>query len=97
MYDITSTIQLTNPILRPDNADIANQWGAEKATNFIRYNDDSGYNYLSYMPSIYISKDSVYSLQVRGYVPTVKFLSGVRITGKNWTDFGYVSIDTIIS
>jgi hypothetical protein len=78
-----------------DYRDISGGWGAEKAVNFSKFNDDSGYNYLSYIPRIKVDKGSPYTLNVRGFVPTVKFLSGVRIAGKNWTDYGEVSLQNL--
>jgi len=75
-----------------DFNDISGSWGCEKATNFKRYDDDSGFNNLSYIPSIDISKNSTIAINVRGYVPTVKYLSGLRIAGKNWLDFGRISL-----
>jgi len=82
---------------RSDFTDISGGWGQEKAAKFKRYDDDSGYNYLSYMRSVDISRNSVVSINVRGYVPTVKFLSGLRIVGKNWLDFGNVSLRNLMN
>ena len=80
-----------------DFADISGGWGQERASRFIRFDDDSGFNYLSYMPSINIKKGRTYGINIRGYVPTVKFLTGVRIVGKNWTDFGVVALSDLVS
>lgn len=88
LYDLTK-----NP--GADYRDISGGWGAEKATNFVKFNDDSGYNYLSYIPRIKVDRDAPYTLNVRGFVPTVKFLSGVRIAGKNWTDFGELTLQNL--
>jgi hypothetical protein len=76
--------------------DINTAWGAEKASRFQRYDDDSGFNYLSYMPTVNLTANHLYQINVRGYVPTVKFLSGIRIVGKNWTDFGRISFNNLI-
>jgi len=89
LYDLT-----TNP--ESDYIDISGGWGQERASRFIRFDDDSGFNYLSYMPSINIKKGYTYGINVRGYVPTVKFLTGVRIVGKNWTDFGVLALNDLI-
>jgi hypothetical protein len=78
-----------------DYNDIFGGWGSEKAVNFDKFDDDSGYNYLSYIPKIKVDKHSGYTLQIRGYVPTVKFLSGIRLVGKNWTDFGEVTLKNL--
>jgi len=78
-----------------DYNDVKGAWGSEKAVNFLKFDDDSGYNYLSYIPKIKIDKGGSYSFLVRGFVPTVKFLTGLRISGKNYTDFGEVSLQNI--
>lgn len=78
-----------------DYADIIGAWGAEKSSRFEKFDDDSGYNYLSYIPKVKIDKGGMYTIQIRGYVPTVKFLSGIRIAGKNWTDFGEVTLKNL--
>jgi hypothetical protein len=36
-----------------------------------------------------------YALHVRGYVPTSEFTSGVRLIGKNYTDFGKATLSEI--
>lgn len=89
LYDLTAVPGV-------DFIDISGAWGCEKASRFLRFDDDSGFNYLSYMPSINIKKGHTYGVNVRGYVPTVKFLTGLRIVGKNWTDFGVVAIQDLI-
>jgi hypothetical protein len=78
-----------------DYDDIKGGWGAEKSNNFMKFDDDSGFNYLSYIPKIKVDKNDLYTIQIRGYVPTVKFLSGIRIVGKNWTDFGEVTLKNL--
>ena len=78
-----------------DYDDIISGWGLEKSTRFQNFDDDSGYNYLSYIPKIKVDKNTPYTINVRGYVPTVKFLSGLRISGKNWTDFGEVTLQNM--
>ena len=78
-----------------DYNDISGGWGDEKNSNFIKFDDDSGYNYLSYIPSVKIDKGSRYTIHIRGYVPTVSFLSGLRLVGKNYTDFGEVTLKNI--
>ena len=80
-----------------DFNDISGGWGSEKAIRFTRFDDDSGYNNLSYMPSLFTTKETPFALNVRGYVPTVKFLTGVRIQGKNWIDFGETTISNLVS
>ena len=80
-----------------DFNDISGAWGQEKAVRFIRFDNDSGYNNLSYMPSLFITPDTPFAVNIRGYVPTVSFLSGIRISGKNWTDFGQTSLLNLIN
>jgi hypothetical protein len=50
-----------------DFNDISGSWGSEKASRFVRFNDDAGYNNLSYMPSIFAGKAVPFSINVRGY------------------------------
>lgn len=75
--------------------DISGGWGSEKAANFLKFDDDSGYNFLSYIPRIKMDRDDNYTIQIRGYVPTVGFRSGIRICGSNWTDFGEVTLKNL--
>jgi hypothetical protein len=57
---------------------------------------------LSYIPNITVrssfnASSCDYAIHVRAQVPTVEFTSGVRISGKNYTDFGLVSLDELVS
>jgi hypothetical protein len=91
-YDVTAAKDRNS-----DFNDISGGWGMEKAKNFERFDDDSGYNYMSYMDTIDISDNSINSIQIRGFVPTVSFVGTVRIVGKNWTDFGKISFNNLIT
>ncbi len=72
-------------------------WGQESNTNYIRYDDQSGYNYLSYINDFTVRPSSIfdYSVHVRGYVPTSQFVTGLRLIGKNFTDFGSATLAEI--
>jgi hypothetical protein len=73
------------------------KWGQEQNTVYRRVDDQSGYNYLSYITNIGVKNSTIhdYAVHVRGYVPTSKFNTGLRIIGKNFTDFGSVSLSEL--
>jgi hypothetical protein len=71
-------------------------WGQEKGTIYKARDDDSGYNFLSYIHNVVIRKNSSNVLNIRGYVPTSKLTSGLRIIGRNWTDYGVVTLKEIM-
>ena len=71
-------------------------WGQEKGTVYKARDDDSGYNFLSYIHDVVIRKNSSNVMNIRGYVPTAKFTSGLRIIGKNWTDFGVLTLTELM-
>jgi hypothetical protein len=72
--------------------DDTNVWGAEKGTIYKARDDDSGFNFFSYIHNIPIRKNNLNLINIRGYVPTAKFTSGLRIIAKNWTDFGTLTL-----
>lgn len=76
-------------------------WGNESNSRYIRQDDQSGYNYLSYLHDLTVRSTNAtvgqYAIHVRGYVPTAFFRTGVRIIGKNYTDFGTATLDEISS
>ena len=88
-----STIIVEGPL-----TNVVWKWGQESNKNYIATDDQSGYNFLSYISNKPVrpvdSNDSVirYAVHVRGYDPIPKFTSGVRFIGKNYTDFGQVSL-----
>ena len=94
LYDTTNNIS-NNFNLNIAQLDIINNWGTEKAANFSNYDDDSGYNYMSFVNSYNVANNSKTTINIRGYLPTVKISSTLRITGKNWTDFGKLSLRTL--
>jgi hypothetical protein len=74
------------------------KWGQESNSNYIAMDDQSGFNFLSYIYNEPVRRfDNVnstiqYAIHVRGYDPIPKFTTGVRFIGKNYTDFGQVSL-----
>jgi hypothetical protein len=64
-------------------------WGLESNTNYTAYDDQSGYNFLSYLNNITVrSYIPEYAVHVRAYDPIPQFNTGLRIIGNNYTDFG---------
>lgn len=72
-------------------------WGQESNSRYKQWDDQSGYNYLSYITDFTIRPSSIYdyAVHVRGYVPTSQFNTGVRLIGKNYTDFGTATLNEI--
>ena len=71
------------------------KWGMESNANYAAYDDQSGYNFLSYIYNKPVRSGSEYAVHVRGYDPIPKFTTGLRFIGKNYTDFGQVSLGEI--
>jgi hypothetical protein len=71
-------------------------WGQEKGTVYKAYDDDSGYNFLSYIHSSVIRQSNSNVLNIRGYVPTAQFATGLRLIGTNWTNFGVMTLNELI-
>jgi hypothetical protein len=88
--DITGVDEFSNPVYR---------WGIESNTNYVAQDDQSGYNFLSYIHDLTVRSTSAsvydYSVHLRGYMPTVQMKSGLRLIGKNYTDFGTLSLAEI--
>lgn len=72
-------------------------WGQESNTRYKQWDDQNGYNYLSYINNLTIRPTGVYdyAIHVRGYVPTSQFNTGLRLIGKNFTDFGTATLSEI--
>ena len=74
-------------------------WGIEQNTNYYAWDDQNGYNYLSYINEMTVRPTDAstvnYAVHVRGYVPTSKFNTGLRLIGKNYTDFGTATLQEI--
>ena len=70
-------------------------WGAETQSNYVAADDQSGYNFLSYIPSYPVQTCNLYVTHTRGYDPIPQFRTGIRFIGKNYTDFGSPSLGGI--
>ena len=68
-------------------------WGLESNVNYNAFDDQNGYNYLSYIHDVSVkSKIKEYAVHVRAYDPIPRFNTGIRFIGKNLTDFGRPSL-----
>lgn len=93
-YDISQNAvgwTVTNDIV-----DIQNGWGLETKKNYLAYDNNSGFNYLSYLNSFSVEAGQNYSLNLRSYLPTTALNCGIRIMGKNWCDFGYLTLGRLM-
>ena len=97
-YQDTFMFMYENSTIGKDYGDISTsatqwRWGNEQNSNYIAFDDQSGYNFLSY-----INQQTVrptvpeYAVHVRGYVPTPQFTTGLRIIGNNYTNFGSLTL-----
>jgi hypothetical protein len=90
LADITGVDALSQPVYK---------WGIEQNTNYVDWDDQSGYNFLSYIHDVTVRSTQAstvdYSFHVRGYVPTSQFTTGLRLIGKNYTDFGTASLTEV--
>ena len=51
---------------------------------------------MSYIHDVVIRKNSANVLNIRGYVPTARLTSGIRFIGRNWTDFGVLTLNELM-
>jgi hypothetical protein len=78
-------------------------WGNESASNYVDYDDQDGYNFLSYINNVPVRTSTCasctadYAVHVRGYDPIASFNTGIRFIGKNYTDFGTPSFADMIN
>ena len=73
------------------------KWGCESNASYIAYDDQGGYNFLSYIHDITIRPViPEYAVHVRAYDPIPGFNTGLRVIGKNYTDFGTPSLWEIV-
>lgn len=72
------------------------KWGLESSSNYNQFDDQSGYNFLSYVHDMNVRPNNSgtqhYAVHVRAYDPIPQFNTGLRIIGKNVTDFGKPSL-----
>ena len=79
-----------------NSTDDSKIWGQEKGTVYKAADGDSGYNFFSYIHDSVIRKDNTNVINIRGYVPTARFASGLRIIGTNWTNFGVMTLGELM-
>ena len=73
-------------------------WGQESNKKYSYFDDNSGYNFLSYLYNIPVSQLTLeYAVHVRAYDPIAKFNTGLRFIGKNFTDFGIATLADIVN
>jgi len=89
-------IAVSGDTLKKNIKDIMGGWGLENKENYLTYDDDSGFNYLSFINSFAVEKEQIIGLNLRSYLPTTSLNCGLRITGKNWCDFGTISMSALI-
>jgi hypothetical protein len=70
-------------------------WGQESAGNYAAFDDQSGYNLLSYVHDFPVNANGSFAVNVRSYDPIPSMYTGLRIIGKNVTDFGSPTIAQI--
>ena len=71
-------------------------WGKEKGTIYKAGDGDGGFNFFSYIHDSVIRKNNTNVISIRGYVPTARFASGLRIIGTNWTNFGVMTLNELM-
>jgi hypothetical protein len=76
------------------NDELYLKWGQESRNIYSDWDDQSGYNFLSYINNVQVRNSGVfdYAVHVRAYDPIPQFNTGLRIIGKNYTDFGRPSL-----
>jgi len=99
-YQNLSTSQDLADIYNPITSNYI--YAAEKAINYTARNDNGGYNFLSFLPNLTVrsslqASTCQYAVHVRGQVPTVQFTTGLRVMGKNVTDFGTLQLNELMS
>jgi len=108
-YQDTYMFMYNNSTVKGDIADVSTyvnfatnpyywSWGAESNTRYNALDDQSGYNYLSYIHDYPVKPTTTqYATHVRGYDPIPKFNTGIRFIGNNFTSFGNPSFSDLIS
>ena len=73
-------------------------WGQESNTRYHTYDDQGGYNLLSYSYNQSVRTTiPEYAVHLRAYDPIPEFTTGLRFIGKNYTDFGTPSLGEIVT
>ena len=86
-----------NDMMTSDQNNLQYSWGKESAGNYVAFDDQSGYNFLSYVHDFPANANTNYYVNVRAYDPIPSMYTGIRIIGKNVTDFGSPTFAQIIS
>jgi len=100
-YQDTFMFMYANSTIGKDYGDISTsatqwRWGNEQNSNYIAFDDQSGYNFLSYINQQTVRPNvPEYAVHVRGYVPTPQFTTGLRIIGNNYTNFGSLTLGEV--
>ena len=100
-YQDTFMFMYANSTIGKDYGDISTngsywRWGNEQNSNYIAFDDQSGYNFLSYLNGISVRPTvPEYAVHVRGYDPIPQFTTGLRIIGNNYTSFGTLTLNEI--
>ena len=93
-YQDTMLFFYANSTIGLDYRDISTntttwKWGQESNAAYYSSDDQSGYNFLSYIHDVPVrSSLTEYAVHVRAYDPIPSFNTGLRFIGKNYTDFG---------
>ena len=89
-----SDVSTSRSVLYPGGLSTVNywSWGQEQQSNYIAADDQSGYNFMSYIHSVPVEQNRLYVPHVRAYDPIPRFTTGLRFIGKNYTDFGSPSL-----
>ena len=96
MFVYSNSNKATADITNSNAFETSYVWGQESASNYSAADDRSGYNFLSYIDSFPVIANNSYVIQIRAYDPIPSFYTGLRVIGKNTTDFGEVSFENII-
>ena len=110
-YQDTYMFMYENSTIKDDLADVSTavitsafpylldywSWGAESNARYTALDDQSGYNFLSYIYDYPVEPTTTqYATHVRGYDPIPKFNTGIRFIGNNFTSFGNPSFNDLI-
>jgi len=100
-YQDTQMFFYANSTINSDLGDISTnathwRWGNENNSNYAAYDDQSGYNFLSYLNNLTVRPTTPqYAVHVRAYDPIPRFTTGLRIIGNGYTNFGTLTLGEI--